>query len=130
MTRPVITRKRPDQFVGLVPTPGGRLGDPSPRDLSPKKNWVEEEGGLPDYIRMVRNALLEQGHDMARATSLAIGAIKRWAHGGGHVSPAVQAAAAEALAHWEAMRAKAHADDAVSAVAHAAGRSGGGNSKK
>lgn len=109
MVRPVIRRARPEQFVGLVPTPGGRLGDPTSRDRSPKKNWVEEEGGMPVYMRMVRNALMEEGHSIERATAIAVNAMKRWARGGGNVSPQVRAAAAEALAEWEAKRAAAHA---------------------
>lgn len=109
MVRPVIRRARPEQFVGLVPTPGGRLGDPSSRNRSPRDNWVDQEGGMPIYIREVRNALMREGHSIERATQIAIGSIKKWARGGGDVSPAVQAAAAEALAEWEAMKAAAHA---------------------
>lgn len=91
---------------GLVRTPGGRLGDPSSRDSSPRSNWVEQEGGMPRYMRMVRNALLREGHSMSRATALAVAAMKRWARGGDDVSPKVQAAAARALAQWEKMKAK------------------------
>lgn len=89
-------------------TPGGRIGDASSRDMSPKKNWVEKAGGLPRYMRMVRNALLRDGHSMSSAHRLAIGVVKKWARGGGDVSPKVQAAAVKAVAEWEAKRARAH----------------------
>jgi len=105
MTRRIFIR-RPDQFLL---TPGGREGDPSPRDLSPRKNWVEEEAGMPVYMRMVRNALLRNGHDMQSATAIAVNAMKRWAAGGDDVHPQVQAAAAAALAEWDRKRAQAKA---------------------
>ena len=105
MGRRIVVRRR-DQFVV---TPGGRIGDDTPRDLSPKKNWVEEQGGMPWYMKIVRNALLRQGHDMESATAIAVNTMKRWAAGGQHVHPQVRAAAAAALAQWEAMKGKAHA---------------------
>src|SRR6185369_14955742 len=40
-----------------------------------------------------------------RAISLAVAAVKRWASGRGNVSPKVRAAAAAAVAQWEAMKA-------------------------
>lgn len=89
----------------LVRTPGGRMGDPTSRNLSPRENWVDRAGGLPKYIRMVRNALLREGHSMGKATAMAVSAIKRWAKGGDNVTPKVQAAAAKALAEWEKMKA-------------------------
>lgn len=89
----------------LVRTPGGRLGDPSSRDRSPRENWVDRAGGMPKYIRMVRNALMREGHPIGKATAMAVNAIKRWAKGGDNVTPKVQAAAAKALAEWEKMKA-------------------------
>lgn len=68
---------------------------------------------MPWYMRIVRNALLRQGMTMEHATAVAVATMKRWAAGGGHVSPKVQAAAAKALAQWEKMRAQAHADNVV-----------------
>lgn len=90
----------------LVVTPGGRMGDPSPLGRVPGvSNWIERRGGLPKYIRMVAHALIRSGHTMGRAISIAIATIKRWAAGAGNVSPKVRAAAAKALAQWEAMKA-------------------------
>lgn len=88
-------------------SPGGRpinygpVGKPGGR-----QNWVDKLGGLPKYIRGVAHAL-EKTHGEARAIALAVAAMKRWARGGDHVRPQVQAAAAKALAQWEAMKAKA-----------------------
>ena len=94
-------------------TPGGRVGDASSLDASPKKNWVENAGGLPKYIRMVAHALIRSGKDKSRAISMAIGIVKNWAEGKGKVSPKVRAAAAKAIAEWEAKKAKAHVSKAA-----------------
>jgi hypothetical protein len=90
-----------------VITPGGRVGDNARLNLSPKKNWVENSkpGALPEYIRIIRNGLMKDGHDEGRATALAVAAVKRWARGGDNVRPQVRAAAAKAVAEWEAMKA-------------------------
>lgn len=90
-------------------TPGGRVGsDRRTGSRSNGENWVERspKGELPQYIRIVRNGLMKQGKSEAQATALAVAAIKRWARGGDNVSPKVQAAAAKALAEWEAMKSK------------------------
>lgn len=93
-----------------VVTPGGRAGnDRSTGSRSNGENWIEQQGGMPRYIRIVRNGLMKHGHSESSATRLAIGAIKRWAAGGGDVSPKVRAAAQKALAEWEAMKKRAHA---------------------
>lgn len=91
--------------MATVVTPGGRIGDDASLDRSPKQNWVEKRGGLPKYVRIVANALVRSGHNRSKAIQMAIGAMKRWARGGGNVSPKVQAAAAAAVAQWEAMKA-------------------------
>lgn len=90
-------------------TPGGRVGSGASLQRSPKKNWIERTkfGRLPKYIRIVANGLKKNGHDTSRAIALAVAAMKRWARGGDHVRPQVQAAAAKALAEWEALKAAA-----------------------
>lgn len=91
-----------------VTTPGGRAGDDAGTGSSGNgTNWVERtrRGKLPRYIRIVRNGLMREGHSEGRATALAVAAMKRWARGGDNVRPAVQRAAAAALAEWEAMKA-------------------------
>lgn len=66
---------------------------------------------LDPYIQNVAHALLRTGRakDESQAIQMAIGVIQRWARGGGKVHPEVRAAAAKALAAWEAARAAAHA---------------------
>lgn len=95
---------------GVVITPGGRVGDDSKIGTPQKDNWVDKSapGSLPQYIRIVRNGLMKNGHSESEATALAVASMKKWAHGGGNVTPKVQAAASAALAQWEAMRAAAH----------------------
>lgn len=97
--------------------------DTSPFSTSTTSNWVARAGGLPDYVRGVAHALLRKGRaaDESRAIEMAVGLMQDWAsgrtsNGKGHVHPAVQAAAAKALAQWSAMKASAHANDGAAAV--------------
>lgn len=79
-------------------------------DRSPKKNWVEKAGGLPNYIeRIAKHIHYEGGKDISTAISMAISQVKRWAAGGGGVSAKTQALAAKALAQWEALKGKSKA---------------------
>jgi hypothetical protein len=96
-------------------SPGGRPMDSSPFSASTTSNWVARAGGLPEYVRGVAHALLRKGRarSEAQAIGMAIGLMQDWAagrtpNGKGHVHPQVQAAAAAALAKWEAMKAAAH----------------------
>ncbi len=63
---------------------------------------------LDPYIENIARALMRNGHSESNAIQLAIAAVKRWARGGGKVSPEVRAAAAKAVAAWEAAKAAAH----------------------
>jgi hypothetical protein len=90
-------------------SPGGRpinyapLGKPGN-----KENWVEKAGGLPPYVRGVARGIAKsRGHaePTSRDIATAISRMKVWAAGGGNVTAPVQAAAAAALARWEAMKA-------------------------
>jgi hypothetical protein len=87
-------------------TPGGRVGSGASLNRSRRRNWVESSpmGRLPKYIRIVANAL-KGTHGTSRAIALAVAAVKRWARGGDNVRPQVQAAAAKAVAEWEALKA-------------------------
>lgn len=79
-------------------------------DRSPKKNWVENAGGLPSYIeRIAKHIHYEGGKDISTAISMAISQVKKWAAGGGGVSAKTQALAAKALAQWEALKGKSKA---------------------
>lgn len=89
-------------------TPGGRVGDASPFSTSRTSNWVARAGGLPKYIRMVAHALIRHGKPESTAISMAVGIVRNWAEGKGKVSPKVRAAAAKAIAEWEAKKAKSH----------------------
>lgn len=134
------------EVKATVITPGGRIGNDARRgSRSNGENWVErsKSGSLPRYIRIIRNGIMKDGHSESRATALAVAAVKRWARGGDNVSPKVRAAAAKAVAEWEAMKA-GKADqvaaseekrerpnwDADEHPRHAAGTSGGGRFKK
>lgn len=90
-------------------TPGGRVGTDATLNRSRRRNWVENSPmkRLPKYIRIVANGLLKNGHSVSRAIALAVAAVKRWARGGDNVRPKVQAAAAAAVAQWEALKASA-----------------------
>lgn len=101
------------QYKATIITPGGRVGDNARIGSSTNgRNWVERSktsgGALPEYIRIVRNGLMRQGHSENQATALAVAAMKRWASGRQKVSAKVRAAAAAALAQWEAMKAESH----------------------
>lgn len=70
------------------------------------KNWVENNGGLPDFICRIAKAIVKGGKDISSAIAIAVSRVKLWATGKG-VSSAVQAKAAAAVAQWEKLRAKA-----------------------
>jgi len=74
-----------------------------------KSNWVQEAGGLPEYICEVARAVKRSGKTTSRAIAIAVGTIKNWAHGKGDVDADTRAKAAKALAQWTAMKAKAKA---------------------
>jgi hypothetical protein len=69
---------------------------------------------LPAYIQNVAHALQRSGSAKteSQAIGMAVGIVKRWATGTGakgkRVHPDVQAAAARAVAEWEAAKARAH----------------------
>jgi len=94
---------------------------PSPFSTSTTSNWVARVGGLPPYIQNIAKGMMRGGDvDESSAIGRAIGAVKRWARGGGNVHPEVRAAAAAALAEWEAKRAASKVEKGVKKVASAA----------
>lgn len=104
----------------MAVSPGGRPADASPIGTpGGRQNWLDKTGGLPKYIREVAHALIRRGHTPSSAIAIAVQQMKRWASGGGNVSPKVRAAAAKALAEWEAKRGAARARSAVN-MAHVA----------
>ena len=78
-------------------------------DWSPKKNWVESEGGLPRYIESVALGIMKSGKTREQAIPIAISRIKRWAAGLDGVTKKTQMKSAAALALWEKMKASARA---------------------
>lgn len=86
----------------------------SPFSASTTSNWIAKLGGLPAYIQNVAKGILKRGKTESQAIQMAIGVIKNWASGRGKVSPEVRAAAAKALAQWEALKAKNAAKKAAS----------------
>ena len=71
--------------------------------------WHRKGLQLPAYIQHVAHHLIGQGHDESRAIGMAVGIVKDWAEGhdghGNKTHPDVQAAAAKAIAEWEALKA-------------------------
>jgi hypothetical protein len=68
--------------------------------------WGSKTEQLPAYIQNVAHALIRDGHDESSAIAIAVGTMKRWAAGGGKVTPEVRAAAIKALAEWERLKAE------------------------
>lgn len=85
-------------------------------DESPGSNWVQEQGGLPDYICRVAKAVRKTGKTTSEAIAIAVSRIKVWATGKG-VDKDTQAKAVAALAEWEKKKAKSHADNVKASAA-------------
>lgn len=80
-------------------------------------NWVEDAGGLPGYIDRIKKHLEQKGMDESRAIATAVNAAKKMCATGDtslpgkqEINPGSQAEACEAVAEWEAKRAKSKAD--------------------
>lgn len=98
-----LSRATTEEFIDL-----GRL------DWSPRKNWIENEGGLPRYIETVAIGIMKgTGYPRERAIPIAISRIKRWAAGLDGVKADTKAKAIAALAQWEKMKASAAAKRAA-----------------
>lgn len=86
-----------------------------PFSKSTDSNWVARAGGLPTYIQHVAHALVKNGHDESKAIGMAVGVVKNWSEGKGGVHKAIKAAAAKAMAEWEAKKGASHAKVSESA---------------
>lgn len=84
-------------------------------DSSPKKNWVENSGGLPNYICQVAKGVMKSGKTKSQAIAIAVSRIKKWAAGGDDVNADTRAKAVKALAQWEKLKAKNKAKNVVAA---------------
>lgn len=72
-------------------------------------NWVEKNGGLPNYICEIAKSILEGGgKTVSQAIAIAVSRVKVWAAGGDGVKPDTRAKAAAAVAEWQKLKGKAH----------------------
>jgi len=90
-------------------------------DEKPGSNWVQDAGGLPDYICRIARAIKRKGHTTGQAISIAVSRVKKWSTGAG-VNADTQAKATTAVAEWEKLKAKAHTKSASTVAASAAAR--------
>lgn len=84
-------------------------------DSSPGKNWVENSGGLPNYICKIAKGVMKSGKSKSSAIAIAVSRTKVWAAGGGGVDADTKAKAAKAVAEWNALKAKNKAKKVVKA---------------
>ncbi|MFC4328338.1 NUDIX domain-containing protein [Streptomyces andamanensis] len=102
-----------------VPMPLAGLGGlptPSTHDIALAKNWVDQQGGLPEYIKRIADHLKEKGMDTSRAIATGVNAAKKMCASGDlnwpgiqQVNPGSRAQACAAIEKWEAMKAAARA---------------------
>ncbi len=92
---------------GKAPKDGFKLVEAAGSlDRSPKKNWVENAGGLPRAIEeMAETIHRERGLPISQAIPIAISQAKKLAAKG-------NAKYVKAVAAWEALKAKAHVEEA------------------
>jgi len=97
-------------------SPGGRVADASPIGKpGGRRNWVDNTGGLPRYMRMIAHALIRKGMTPSRAIATAHEHLERLA--ATSKNPNVKAAAVAALAEWEAKRRASKAQTAAKRAA-------------
>lgn len=101
----------PMELAGL-----GALPNPSTHDIALAKNWVDQQGGLPPYIKRISKHLQAKGMDKGRAIATAVNAAKKMCKTGDlnwpgiqQVNPGSKAEACTAVSRWEAMKAAAKA---------------------
>lgn len=80
------------------------------------QNWVEQQGGLPPYIRRISRRLRQRGMTESRAIATAVNVVKKMCASGDTNWPGTQRVnarsrtqACAAVARWEAMKARARA---------------------
>ncbi|MEE1774454.1 hypothetical protein PUR34_41365 [Streptomyces sp. JV185] len=80
------------------------------------KNWVDEQGGLPSYIKRIAKHLEAKGMDKSQAIATAVNATKKMCATGDlnfpgkqDVNPGSRAEACKAVAEWETKKAAARA---------------------
>jgi hypothetical protein len=98
----------------VTPHPFGKPGGPG--------LWKHKGLMLPPYIQNIAHGIQKSGKTESQAIASAIAIVKRWAAGGGGVHPEVKAAAAAAVAQWEALKASHGGGRAKAAVKAAAAK--------
>lgn len=80
------------------------------------KNWVDQQGGLPDYIKRIEKHLEKKGMPKSQAIATAVNVVKRMCSTADLNFPGLQSAnkvsraeACKAVARWEAMKTAARA---------------------
>jgi hypothetical protein len=84
---------------------------PGKLDRSPKANWVERKGGLPQYIERIAVHLNNKGMTISHAIATAINVVKKACASGDlnypgiqHENAGSQAEACAAVAAWEKLK--------------------------
>lgn len=80
-------------------------------------NWVDKVGGLPKFIKRIKNHLTRKGMDTSRAIATAVNVVKKMCASGDtnwpgkqNVNAGSRAQACGAVADWERKKAQSHAD--------------------
>ncbi len=94
-------------------------------DRSPKSNWVQDSGGLPEYICRIARAIHRSGHSISQSIAIAVSRVKKWAAGLDDVDADTRVKAAKAVAQWEALKTKNKVKKGAKSAARAA--KGNGN---
>lgn len=98
-------RTTPRELIALARDDHPSSTHPDLKNKPGKTNWVEQRGGLPDFIkRVAKHVQADSGFSESRAIATAVSQCKKWAAGLGDVKPETRAKAAAAIARWEAMK--------------------------
>lgn len=82
---------------------------------SPKVNWIEANGGLPNFIERIALHLVAKGMSDSHAIASAVSTVKKWCATGDVtqwagiqvINAGSRAEACKAVAEWEALKARA-----------------------
>lgn len=96
-------------------------------DESPGSNFVQDNGGLPNYICRIAKAIKRSGKSTSQAIAIAISRCRKWAAGGDDVDADTRAKAAKAIAEWDALRARSKTKTAAKNASKVAASRGTGD---
>lgn len=86
-------------------------------DEKPGSNYVQDNGGLPDYICRIARAIKKTGKSTSQAIAIALSRTRKWAAGADNVDADTRAKSAKAIAEWDKLRAKSKAKTAAKKAA-------------